>query len=119
MTHRIFIPLHQEEVAPRFDLSTEVLKAECGEDGLILNEKVLILPGPSAERICHMVMTEQARTVICGGIDQEVYDYLIWKSVNVIDNVIGPGALVLRSFLSGRLQAGNVVASEDPSRSRS
>lgn len=109
MTHRIFIPLHQEEVAPRFDLATEVLSAEAGDDGRILKEKVLILPGPSVERLCHMVITEQIRTVICGGIDQEVYDYLIWKRVAVIDDVIGPGTTVLRRFLAGRLKPGDVV----------
>lgn len=112
MTHRIFIPLHQEEVAPRFDLSTEVLSAEAGDNGVILKEKVLILPGPSVERLCHMVITERIHTVICGGIDQEVYDYLIWKSVAVIDDVIGPGALALRYFLEGRLKAGDIVPRE-------
>lgn len=111
MTQRIFIPLHHEEVAPRFDLATEVLKAECSDAGDILKEKVLILPGPSAERLCHMAVTEQTHTVICGGIDQEVYDYLTWKRVVVIDDVIGPGALVLRRFLAGRLKAGDVVGS--------
>lgn len=109
MTHRIFIPLHREEVAPRFDLATEVLHAEADDDGAILKEKLLILPGPSAERLCHMMMTEHIHTVICGGIDQEVYDYLVWKRIRVIDDVIGPGALVLRRYLAGRLNAGDIL----------
>lgn len=109
MTHRIFIPLFQEEVSPRFDLSTEVLHAESGEDGAILKEKLLILPGPSAERLCHMIITEHVHTVICGGIDQELYDFLLWKRIRVIDDVVGPGTLVLRRYLAGRLAAGDVV----------
>ncbi|MDA8137771.1 MAG: hypothetical protein M0036_03880 [Desulfobacteraceae bacterium] len=109
MTQRIIIPLHEEEVAPRFDLSTEVLTVECGDDGQILKEKILILPGPSAERLCHLALTEKAHLIICGGIDQEVFDYLIWKRVQVIDDVIGPGALVLQRYLKGHLKAGDIV----------
>ncbi len=112
MTYRIFIPLYQEEVSPRFDLSTEVLHAECDDNGSILKEKLLILPGPSAERLCHMVMTEHIQTVICGGIDQELYDFLLWKGVQVIDDVIGPGALVLRRYVAGGLKSGDVVTSD-------
>lgn len=109
---RIFIPLHKQEVAPRFDLSTEVLNAQCGDDGNLIEEKILILPGPSAQRLCHMIVTEHIHTIICGGIDQEVYDYLIWKNVVVIDDVIGTAALVLRRFLKGRLKAGDIVTSD-------
>lgn len=112
MTQRIFIPLHREEVAPRFDLATEVLHAEFSDDGAIVKEKLLILPGPSAERLCHMVMTEHIHTLICGGIDQEVYDYLVWKRIRVIDDVIGPGALMLRRYLKGHLKAGDIVISD-------
>ncbi|RJQ74496.1 MAG: dinitrogenase iron-molybdenum cofactor biosynthesis protein [Desulfobacteraceae bacterium] len=109
MIRKIFIPLHEEEVAPRFDLATAVLMAECDADGRILQEKVLILPGPSAERLCHTVMTEHVQTVICGGIEQEVYDYLTWKRIEVIDNVIGSGAAVLRRYLANDLRAGEIV----------
>lgn len=113
MNRKIFIPLHEEEVAPRFDLCTEVLMAECDPDGGILQEKILILPGPSSERLCHMVMTEHVQTVICGGIDQEVYDYLTWKRIEVIDDVIGPATAVLRSYAAGALKAGDIVHSRD------
>lgn len=119
MSNRIFIPLFQEEVAPRFDLATEVLHAESDDDGAIVKEKLLILPGPSAERLCHMVMTEHIDTIICGGIDQEVYDYLLWKRISVIDDVIGPGSLVLQRHLAGRLNAGDVVFSEQKRSDRS
>lgn len=119
MTHKVFIPLHEEEVAPRFDLAAEVLMVECDAQGRVVQEKVLILPGPSAERLCHMVMTEQVRTVICGGIDQEVYDYLTWKRIVVIDNVIGFSTLVLRRYAAGQLKSGDIVVSEERHRSSS
>ncbi len=109
MTRKICIPLHEEEVAPRFDLAAEVLLAECDAEGRILQEKLLILPGPSAQRLCHTIITERIHTVICGGIEQEVYDYLTWKRLVVIDNVIGPASAVLKRYASRQLSAGDIV----------
>jgi len=57
-------------------------------------------------------MTEQVHTILCGGIDQEVYDYLTWKKVEVIDDLIGVGARVLQCYLSGQLQRGDII--KDP-----
>jgi len=110
MIRKVLIPLSEEEVAPRFDLAAEVLLAELEEDGRIVQEKVLILPEPSAERLCHMVMTERAHTVICGGIEEEVFDYLTWKGIAVIDDVIGLASVVLRRWADGRLKSGDRVA---------
>lgn len=109
MIRKILIPLHDGEIAPRFDLATEIQMVSCTSQGDIEEEKVLILPGPSAERICHMAMTEQVHTILCGGIDQEVYDYLTWKKVEVIDDLIGTGTHMLQRYLSGRLQRGDII----------
>lgn len=113
MMRKVFIPLHEEEVAPRFDLAAEVLLAELEADGRILQEKVLILPEPSAERLCHMVMTERAHTVICGGIEAEVFDYLTWKGIVVIDDVIGLASSVLRCYAAGSLKPGEIVSNAE------
>ena len=109
---KILIPLHDGEIAPRFDLSSEILVVGCTSQGKIEQEKMLILPGPSAERICHMAMTEQVHTILCGGIEQEVYEYLTWKKVEVIDDLIGLAANVMQRYLSGRLQRGDIVSAE-------
>jgi predicted Fe-Mo cluster-binding NifX family protein len=109
MTHKILMPLYDEAVAPRFDLATEVLLAECTENGRIRKERVLILPGPSAEKMCHMIITEGIDTVICGGIEEEFYDYLNWKRIQVIDDVIGPGKSVLERFSKGELSRGDII----------
>jgi predicted Fe-Mo cluster-binding NifX family protein len=101
--------LYEEEVAPRFDLATEILLAECGDDGRIKKEKVLILPGPSAEKMCHMIITEGIDAVVCGGIEEEFYDYLTWKRIQVIDDIIGPGRAVLKRFARGGLTRGDIV----------
>ena len=81
MKRKLFIPLYEDEVSPRFDLATEVMMAECASNGKIVKHNILILPGLSAERLCHMIITEAVHTVICGGIEQELYDYLTWKHV--------------------------------------
>ncbi len=116
MIRKVLIPLSEEEVAPRFDLAAEVLLVELEADGRILQEKVLILPEPSAERLCHMVMTERAHTVICGGIEEEVFDYLTWKGITVIDDVIGLASVVLRRHATGGLKSGEIVTNDSSSR---
>ncbi|MFZ1984375.1 MAG: hypothetical protein WAU91_08160, partial [Desulfatitalea sp.] len=63
-------------------------------------------------RLCHLVMTEHVHTVICGGIEEEVFDYLTWKRVEVLDDIIGLGAVVLRRYAAGRLRPGEIVHSE-------
>ena len=109
MNIKIFIPLFGEEVAPRFDLATEVLLAECAEDGTISSERLLMLPNPSAERLCHMILSESVDTVICGGIEQEFYDYLTWKQVKVVDNIIGASRSAIERFAKGRLEPGDIL----------
>jgi predicted Fe-Mo cluster-binding NifX family protein len=109
MTTKVFIPLYGEEVAPRFDLATEVLLGEYSKQGQIINEKVLLLPGPSAERLCQMILSESVKVVICGGIEQEFYDYLSWKHISVIDNIIGTGHAAFARLVSGQLNAGDIL----------
>lgn len=113
MTTKVFIPLFNEDVAPRFDLATEVLVAEVGHQVSPAQERILMLPGPSAERLCHMILSESAQVVVCGGIEQEFYDYLIWKHIQVIDNVIGPGRQALKRLSSGCLKTGDNVFADD------
>jgi hypothetical protein len=56
-----------------------------------------------------MILTEDIQTVICGGIEEEYYQYLVWKRVNVIDSVIGPCEETLERFRAGRLQPGQIL----------
>ena len=109
MAVKVLLTLHGNEVAPRFDLATEVLIATVDDDGAVREEKTMVLPQASAEKLCHMVLTEEARAVICGGIEQEYYDYLIWKRVQVIDSVVGCYAHVLKKFAHGELRSGDIL----------
>lgn len=109
MVEKVLICLYGNDVTPRFDLATEVLIASIGADGRVREEKTVVLPQASAEKLCHMILTEDVQTVICGGIEEEFYQYLTWKRVRVLDSVIGPCDRVLESFSKGELHSGDIL----------
>ena len=106
---KVLIALHGNDISPRFDLATEVLIALVGEDGRVREEKTLVLPHPSAEKLCHMIVSEDVQAVVCGGIEEEYYQYLTWKRVSVIDSVIGDAACALERFGRGALRSGDIL----------
>jgi predicted Fe-Mo cluster-binding NifX family protein len=109
MDTKILIPLFDDTVAPRFDLATDVLIARMDAVGGVAERKLLILPQASAERLCQLVLAEAVTVVVCGGIEAEHYDYLTWKQVRVIDNVIGSTGEVLDRLSRNALAAGDVL----------
>jgi predicted Fe-Mo cluster-binding NifX family protein len=116
MSKKVLITLYGNDVAPRFDLTTEVLIASVTEEGAVGEEKTMVLPQSSAEKLCHLVLTDGIQTVICGGIEQEFYEYLTWKKVVVVDSVIGSLERVLQRFGEGRLKAGDILLSSGAER---
>jgi predicted Fe-Mo cluster-binding NifX family protein len=113
MATKVLICLYGNEVNPRFDLATEVLIAFIGEDRKVQEERVVVLPQASAERLCHMILTESIQVVICGGIEEEYYQYLTWKRVNVLDSVIGDYKEALARLAEGRLQGGDMLVERE------
>jgi len=110
MGKRIIIPIYKREVAPRFDLALEALIVSCAEGGAgAEEERVVVLPHASAEEMCNLILAEKVDTVICGGIAEEHYQYLLWKNVRVVDSVIGPYDVALKRFLEGRLKQGEIL----------
>ncbi|MFA4915809.1 MAG: hypothetical protein WC560_03960 [Syntrophales bacterium] len=112
MATKALICLYGNEVAPRFDLTREVLIAVIGDVGKVQEEKELVLPHASVEIICNMIITEGIKVVICGGIEEEYYQYLTWKNVTVLDSVIGNWHAVLQRLAQGRLQSGDILTEE-------
>ena len=106
---KVLITILENEVAPRFDLATEVLLATMDQQGQILEEKTIVLPRASSEDLCYMILAENVAVVVCGGIEDEFYQYLAWKKVRVIDSVIGPWDRVLKELGENRLQAGAIL----------
>jgi len=52
---------------------------------------------------------EKIGTVVCGGIEDEYYQYLKWKNVKVLDSVIGSYKDVIKRLESGTLQSGDII----------
>jgi predicted Fe-Mo cluster-binding NifX family protein len=116
MQQRILIPILDNEIAPRFDLATDVLIVTLvWVDGRIVDreDKVVVLDHPSPEAVCRLVIVHTVNTVICGGIEGEYYDFLEWKGAQVLDDVVGSTADVMNVFLAGELESGMILRRED------
>jgi predicted Fe-Mo cluster-binding NifX family protein len=109
MSQKLLIPLYGNEVAPRFDLATEAVIVSTDENGEKTDEKMVVLPQASGEQLCHLILTEGVQLVICGGIEEEYYQYITWKRVRVLDSVIGPYESVLEHFRKGALRPGDIL----------
>jgi predicted Fe-Mo cluster-binding NifX family protein len=106
---KVLITLYGDQVAPRFDLATEVQIVQLANDGRLLEEKTVVLPRASAEQLCHLVLVEKIQAVICGGIEDEYYKYLTWKNVRVFDSVIGSIKAAVKRFRSETLRSGDII----------
>jgi hypothetical protein len=106
---KVLICLYGNEVSPRFDLTREVLIAVIDKDAAVGGEKEVVLPQASVEMLCHMILSEGIQVVICGGIEEEYYQYLKWKNVKVLDSVIGECKAVMGRLAQGRLKSGDIL----------
>ncbi len=104
---KILVPLYGAEIAPRFDLATEVLLLFPKPEGRAWEERILVVSHPSAEELCRLILKEEVETVICGGIEDEYYQYLNWKGIFVLDSVAG-----LWNRIPDRLQKDDLKAGE-------
>ncbi len=109
MSQKVLVTLWESNVAPRFDMTTEVLIFLFREDGTVEDTRALVLAHPSKDELCNLILTEQINTVICGGIEQEIFEYLAWKKIRVIDSVIGPLERVMDRFKTNELTPGAIL----------
>ena len=104
MPHKILIPIQGDDVAPRFDLATEVLIVQLDDQASLLRERTMVMPHHSAEDLCTLILTEGVDTVICNGIEDEYYQYLTWKKVTVLDSIMERYRDGLQAFVSKHLE---------------
>ena len=109
MSKKILIPLHENDVAPRFDLATEVLIVTGSGNSGSADKRMVVMPWASADQLCHLIITENIHTVICSGIEDDYYQYLTWKRIEVIDSVIGSSEAALERFVEGTLKPGEIL----------
>jgi predicted Fe-Mo cluster-binding NifX family protein len=108
MAPKILIPLFENDVAPRFDLATEVLIVISEDNPASAKKKIIVLPRASADQLCHIIITEGVQVVICSGIEDDYYQYLTWKRITVFDSVIGSSESALQSYFEGTLEPGKI-----------
>ncbi len=106
---KVLIPLSGDEIAPRFDLCTEVWIGELDDAGQITDDRILVMPQASAEDLCQYILSEKTDTVVCGGIETEYYDFLCWKKIAVFDSVIATRKQALNALSSGTLTSGQIL----------
>jgi predicted Fe-Mo cluster-binding NifX family protein len=109
MSQKVLTTLCENTVAPRFDLTTEVLISSIGADGCIEKNRTMVLAHASAEDLCQLISKEGVEVVICNGIEEEFFEYLTWKKVRVLDSVMGSWEHALKLFAQGKLKAGSIL----------
>ena len=73
------------------------------------DKRMVVLPRASADQLCHLIVTEGIGTVICSGIEDDYYQYLVWKRIEVIDSVIRSSEAALERFAQGTLKPGKIL----------
>ncbi len=106
---KILITLQNNDIAPRFDLTTEVLIARITRGKISGAPRTILLPGPSSDELCSLAIKEEVALVICGGIEDAHFQYLIWKKIEVIDRIIGPAEEALALAMVKKLQSGAIL----------
>ncbi len=106
---RVVIPVRETEVAPRFDLAAEVWIGLQGPEGSFVEERTVVLPQASADHLCQLILSEGAQVLVCGGIEQKYYEYLVWKKVRVYDGVIATLASAKKALEEGTLTPGAIL----------
>ncbi len=110
--HKVLITICRQEIAPRFDMTSEVLITSVTENITNLEEcklKHLILAHTSSKELCDIIISQDIAKVVCGGIEEDYFHYLRWKRIEVINNVMGQTDDVIKKLLLGELQAGNCL----------
>ncbi len=106
---KILITAQGDFVAPRFDLTSEVVIATAENGVLAAKPRTIIMDRASAEELSNMIMEEDVSLVICGGIEDRHHQFLTWKKIRVIDFIIGDHQSALDRALAGALQPGDIL----------
>jgi predicted Fe-Mo cluster-binding NifX family protein len=107
-TMKVLIPLLGDDISPRFDLAPEAVIAIIDPTGTVTVEKSIVLSHASAEALCSLIITEKVEMVVCCAIEDEYYQYLIWKKVKVVDSVMGSCSKALERLGAGTIENGDI-----------
>jgi len=107
--HKIAIPILGEEIVPRFDLTTEVIILTTSKDSCIQDKKIIVLPRSSPDELCHTLLAQEINTLICGAVEDEYYEFLKWKKLNVFDGVSGTWTHAFERWQTQTLNPGDIL----------
>ncbi len=109
MGAKILITILGSNVAPRFDKTTEIVMFQIDDQGRLTDERTMVLHQSSPEDLCQLIISEDVQVVVCGGIEEEYYDYLKWKRLEVFDGVIGPYSEAVSRLRNNDLAPGQIL----------
>ncbi len=110
---KMMVLIQGDFVAPRFDLAAELLIVQFEKGQVIGEPKMIIMERSSAEELCQMVVEENITIVICGGIGEVHYNFLVWKKVVVLDAVVGSWRAAVAKGVAATLQQGEILISKN------
>jgi predicted Fe-Mo cluster-binding NifX family protein len=110
MLHKITIPIFHEEVNPRFDLASEVLFLIVSKGNVIEEERTVVLPRPSGDELCHLLISENINTLICGAIEDEYHQFLKWKKIEIYDGIAGTWSDAFQKWKEKTLKSGDILS---------
>jgi len=110
MIHKLSIPVFQENIAPRFDMATEVFIILLSEDMTLEEKKTIVMPRSSADELCHLMLLENITTLICGAIENECYQFLKWKKIEIFDSIIGTWSDAFDRWKKNILNSGDILS---------
>ncbi len=109
MMKKILIPISGDDVAPRFDLATEVLIIFISKANTVEEERTVVLPGASAEELCHLILKENIHVLICSAIEDEFYQFLRWKKITIFDSIISTWQDAFDTYRNKTLKSGAIL----------
>ncbi|WP_321492677.1 hypothetical protein [uncultured Desulfobacter sp.] len=107
--HKVAIPILGDEIVPRFDLTTEVIILTTVNYTGIQDKKIIVLPRSSSDELCHTLLAQDINTLICGAIEDEYYEFLKWKKLNVFDGVSGAWTHAFERWQTRTLNQGDIL----------
>lgn len=106
---KLLMPIQGDFIAPRFDLATEVIIARFANGELKGKPRSIIRERPSDEGLCQMAVEEHITGLVCGGIEELHYNFLVWKQITVIDGVISDWNTAMEKAIHGTLKQGDIL----------
>lgn len=108
---KLLITVQEDNIAPRFDLTTEVVIVEHANRQMWRKPRTIILPRKNAEDLSDLIVKEGINCVVCGSIEDSFYKFFTWKKIIIIDCVIGSYAQAIELAIADQLQPGLILPS--------